>query len=324
MESERSGVVQPDLIPLSWSKIKPTGRTGVGQTPVATDPTEFLLGFDSMSDAPDRISVRTIGDALNEAWPDALAAIVCAVAWVRPDAPGFDLLSTAGLLFLIELPLVIITIFSIVRRVRDKAWTKWHKVGYVLVPTGALAVVSMAWLGPAALFAVMWLGLRTIVQLWRDTPASPQDFSGLWLKSTRIGSSVTVEWVARRPASLPPGVTMIPAGHEHVMAFVTLVTWLVVIVVIVLVPPLGVGGATAEYAAQVGWTRTSPGSEIPAHLALAAGALLFSVRTLLHFEGTGEKATEKSNIEEDAVLREVIDKVEGRHRRGKEKRKRKP
>ena len=261
------------------------------------------------------IPVRTHGDALREAWPDALAAIACGIAWVRPDALGFDLLATAGLLYFIELPLAIITLFAIVRRIRDEHWTRLHKAGYVLVPTLILAIVGGMLLGSAGLIAIVWLGGRTLMQLWRDVPGTDGDFSGMWLKSTRVGTTVTSEWVSHRPARLPPGVTMIPAGHEHIMAFATIVTWFAILVAIAALPPFGAGGATEAYAASAEWTATPIGSQLPAQTALAAGLLLFGIRTLLHFEGTGTpEAPAPSLADDDEILREVIEAVEGKQR----------
>jgi hypothetical protein len=267
-----------------------------------------------MSSPSARRSLRSTGDAVREAAPDAIAAIVCAIAWIRPDAPGFDLLSTAGLLYCIELPLAIITMFAIVRRIRDGRWSRLQKAGYVLVPTLILAALGAALLGSAALVAIAWLGGRTLLQLWRDVPGVDGDFSGMWLKSTRVGNKITSEWVSHRPASLPRGVTMIPAGHEHIMAFTTIVAWFAILILIAVLPALGEGGATAAYAASVGWTATPIGEQLPAHLALAAGVLLFGIRTLLHFEGTGaaEAPAPAPAIEDDQILRDVIEAVEGK------------
>jgi hypothetical protein len=265
-----------------------------------------------MDTAPPRIATRTLGDALREAWPDALAAAGCAVAWARPDALGFDLLATAGLLYFIELPLAIITSFAIVRRVQDKTWTRWHKAGHVLVPTLVLALLGAMLLGGAALIAIAWLGGRTLLQLWRDPPRVDGDFGGMWLKTTRSGTKRTLEWVSKRPKRLAPNETMIPAGHEHIMAFATIVTWFAILIAIAILPPFGEGGATAAYATSVGWPATPIGSEVPAHRALAAGLLLFGIRTLIHFEGIGPAEAPPTSLEDDAVLREVIEAVEGR------------
>lgn len=269
-----------------------------------------------MTQPTPRISRRRLGDALRDAWPDAIAAIVCAIAWWRPDAPGFDLLGTAGLLFFIELPLVVITSFAIVRRIRDRRWNRMRKAGYVLLPTLALALAGASLLGSAGLIAIAWLGGRTLLQLWRDPPDAAHDFGGMWLKSTRVGTTRTFEWVSHRPAQLPAGVSMIPAGHEHLMAFATIVAWFAILVALALLPAFGEAGATPAYAEAAGWTSTRLGRALPAHTALAAGVLLFGIRTLLHFEGIGprEAPVPEPTPENDEVLREVIERVEGRYR----------
>jgi hypothetical protein len=128
----------------------------------------------------------------------------------------------------------------------------------------------------------------------------------------RRGASLSLEMKASRPRSLQPGQFLVPAGHEQLMAAATLVTWIAIPIAFALVSPsaFGTGGATADYAASVGWSATTIGTMVPAHLALAAGLVLFSVRTFGHFEGTSEPPPAK--IEDDAVLQEIIDQVEGR------------
>lgn len=255
---------------------------------------------------------RSLGDACREAWPDALAAIACAIGWARPDAPGFDLLATSGLLYFIELPLAAIAAIAIVRRIRHPDWSRRDKLRYVLIPTLLLAWIGGSLFGLAGLVAILWLGGRTVAHLLRDAPADDDGHAMMWLQAQRLGTRLNFTLLPHRPAEPPPRALLIPAGHEHIMAFATAALWLLILIVIAFLPPLGTGGATADYAASVGWQDTVVGREIPAHIALAAGLLLFGARTLLHFEGAGAPEPEPPCIEDDEVLREVIEKVEGR------------
>jgi hypothetical protein len=258
-----------------------------------------------------RLSRRRLGDAFGDAWPDAIAAIACAIAWLRPDAFGFDLLRSAGLLFAIELPLAVITLFAIVRRIQDRHWSTAHKVGYVLMPTAILTVLGGAVVGPAGLIAIGWLGARTLLQFWRAPDADAADFCGMWLVSTREGNKLTTTWTATPPARVPKGTTVIPAGHEHLMAFATIVAWFAILVAMALLPEFGAAGATPDYARRVGWTDTALGDDVPAHLALAAGLMLFGIRTLLHFEGLDADAAPTPTVADDEVLRDIVEKIDG-------------
>ena len=62
----------------------------------------------------------------------------------------------------------------------------------------------------------------------------------------------------------------------------------------------------------MGRTLTPIGTEVPAHFALSAGAALFAARTIRHFDDVGEPPLSDITLENDEVLREVIDKVKGR------------
>ena len=272
-----------------------------------------------MKSSASRPHRRRLGDACRDAWPDALAATACAISWVRPDALGFDLLATSGLLYFIELPLAAIAAIAIVRRIRHPDWSRRDKLRYVLIPTLLLAWIGGALFGLAGLIAIAWLGGRTVAHLLRDAPDDDDGSATMWLHAQRSGTRVNFTLLPHRPAEPPPGALLIPAGHEHIMAFATAALWLLILIVIMFLPPLGTGGATADYAAGVGWQDSVVGQSIPAHIALAAGLLLFGTRTLLHFEGTGPFESEPPRIEDDEVLREVIAKVEGR-RAGKGRR----
>lgn len=256
---------------------------------------------------------RTPLDACRDAWPDAVAALACAIAWAQPDALGFDLLATAGLLYFIELPLATIAAVAIVRRIRHPDWTRRDKLGHVLIPTLLLAWIGGMLFGLAGLLAILWLGARSMMELLRDAPDAHDATPAMWLRAERIGNGVNLTLVAQPSRTPSSGTLLIPAGHEHIMAFATAMLWFVILVLMMFLPALGSGGATADYAASVGWHDTVIGHLVPAHIALAAGLLLFGTRTLLHFEGTGNKNTPAPlRIEDDEALREVIAKVEGR------------
>ncbi len=255
---------------------------------------------------------RSLGDACRDAWPDALAALACAIGWARPDALGFDLLATSGLLYFIELPLAAIAAIAIVRRIRHPGWSRRDKLKYALIPTLVLAWIGGSLLGLAGLIAILWLGGRTVAQLLRDAPGNDDGAAAMWLQARRTGTRVDFTLLPRRPSEPPPGALLIPAGHEHIMAYATAALWLLILIVILFLPPLGMGGATPDYAASVGWPDTPVGRVFPAHIALAAGLMLFGTRTLLHFEGTGTPEPAPPRIEDDEALREVIAKVEGR------------
>jgi hypothetical protein len=263
---------------------------------------------------------RRFGEALSDAVPDALATAACALAWIAPDALGFDLLNTTGLLSLVELPLAFLVGFAAVKRVRDPRWPRAAKIWYVLFPTSLLACASLALLGIEGLIAVTWLGARSIVQLWRDRPDGDTAVHGLWLVIGRNGARISLEETTVKPREVPKGSIVIPAGHEQLMASATIGTWFAMALLLPFLPPFGTGGATEAYALRVGWDQTLVGQWLPAHVALATGVILFAVRTFGHFERVGETAPVK--IEDDEVLQEIIDKIEGKPRRPAGKRRR--
>jgi hypothetical protein len=273
-----------------------------------------------MTNAIPDTTPRGLRDAMTDAFPDALAAIACAVAWKQPDAPGFDLLGIAGLLYFIELPLAILVGFAGVRRARHGTLTRRDRIWIVLFPALLLAAASTLLLGIAGLVAIAWLGAVSLARELRDTPHADPAVTGLWLVFGKRGAAISFDVTPRRPSNPGPGVVVVPAGHEQLMACATIGTWIVIPIVFAILPAFGVGGASADYALGAGWDATLVGRWVPAHLALAAGLILFAVRTLGHFEGIGEPPPVR--VEEDELLQEVVEKVEGRPlpQRGRRKR----
>lgn len=269
-----------------------------------------------MTDAP--APTFTYRQAALDALPDLLAAIACAIAWASPRALGFDLLAYAAPLYLVELPLAFIAMLAGVRRVQDGRLSRIDKLRFVLVPTLVLVLLATASLGLAGLIAVGWLGAVQLARLLWQAPDTRAAVPGLWLVFGRPKTLFDTE--AARP---PPekGVIAVPAGHEQLMALVTMGAWILIPTAFFVLPAFGVGGATQAYASSVGWEETAIGRTIPAHLALAAGVILFAMRVLCHFEDVSKAPS--ADIDSDPVLQDVIDKVEGRRpRRGARRRRR--
>lgn len=267
------------------------------------------------------VATRTYGSAALDALPDALAAAACAIAWADPRALGFDLLASAAPLYFIELPLAVIVAFAGVRRLRDPRWSLRAKARYVVLPVLVLAVFGGALLGPWGLLAILWLGGLTLARLLASTPDTSPEVQGLWLVfRLRSKQGEPRYYMAPDRPAPEPGMAVVPAGHAQLMAAVTIATWFAIPCAFLLFPDFGTGGATPAYAAAVGWDATPVGHWVPAHLALAAGLILFALRTLSHFEGIGEPPA--ARIEDDPVLQEVVEKVEGRGRRHGRRRKR--
>lgn len=258
-----------------------------------------------MSAAPP--SRRTYAAAALDALPDFVAAAACAVAWRAPQAFGFDLLMWAAPAYFVELPLALLLTYAGVRRFRTGQLSRPEKIRVVVVPALVLAALSGLLLGREGLVALLWLGSLTIVRLLCDTPERSAAVPGAWLVYDR--GQHRIEMPQHKPAPRS-GLIVVPAGHEQVMAAVTIGTWIWIPILFLLLPPFGSGGATPEYAASVGWNDTLPGHMFPAHACLAAGLVLFALRGLAHFEGVGDPAP--ARVEDDEVLQDVIEKVEGR------------
>ncbi len=84
-----------------------------------------------------------------------------------------------------------------------------------------------------------------------------------------------------------------------------------VTMLVLLFTDVGVGGIDAAQLAASAWPNTLIGKIIPAHYALAAGVALFGLRTFAQFEDViGKPEPPPPKIEDDPVLREIIEKVE--------------
>lgn len=212
---------------------------------------------------------RSYQQAAIDALPDLLAALACALAWIAPQAPGFDLLMWTAPAYFVELPLAILLGFAGVRRL-DGRLERREKLRMVVVPALVLAALSGLLLGAPGLLALGWLGALTVWRLVRDEPETSPVAHGAWLVYDRAERSFSLQ--ERRPAPRR-GLVVVPAGHEQVMAAVTIGAWIWIPIAFLVLPPLGTGGATPDYAAGVGWEDTLPGRVFPAHLCVARGLL---------------------------------------------------
>jgi hypothetical protein len=263
------------------------------------------------------VAKRTLREAALDALPDALAALACAIAWIAPAAPGFDLLAYAAPLYFVELPLAIVTTLAGVRRIQDGRLSRRDKLRFVLGPTVVLLLLATALLGWAGAIGVAWLGATQVSRLLWQGPDTRSVVPGLWLIFGRPSTWFDTETFRPPPAK---GVYVVPVGHEQLMAMVTIAMWFVIPVAFLVLPDFGIGAADEAYATAVGWRQTVIGRLVPAHVALAAGLILFAVRALCHFEDAG--APPPADIETDPLLQDVIDEVEGRRPRAGARRKR--
>ena len=263
---------------------------------------------------------RTWSDAALDATPDALAAIACGLAWKAPDALGADLLVYAAPLFFIELPLAILFIFVDSWRVPGEYLDARRKVFLILIPTILIGVLCAQLFGLEGLIAIVWLGGVAFWRLLREGEDRRLPPSGRWLILAPHRNE-TDRWLTRTrpdPRDLPPGTWILPFAHDQFLPGLTILTWFGLLFILILsgadVPS---AGASVSYAQSVGWTATPIGARVPAHEALAAGLALFALRAVSHFDDVDEPPT--ANIEDDALLQEVIDKVEGKgaSKRGK-------
>jgi hypothetical protein len=271
---------------------------------------------------------RTVGTALADALPDALACGACLLAWVRPQSiGGVDLVAYAAPLFGIQIPMAIIGLFTGVSRIDDRAMGRSTKVGFVLAPAIAMALIAPIVLGVQALVGVLWLSAISLWRIASGTIDREAPVKGAWItfeqgedadgqpkrsySASTDGSSGSRLGRARR--------WRVEAGHTQVMASLTVMGGLVLCFLLpfVDVDPLGV---TPEIAAASAWSSTALGSAVGAHVVLAGGVALFAARVLLHFEGIepapgSPEAQPVPRIEDDPVLRDIVDKVDRRPRR---------
>jgi hypothetical protein len=276
--------------------------------------------------APAHEPPRTLGDAVLDALPDALAAGACLLAWTKPQAFGsFDLIAYAAPLFFIQLPLSIIGLFTGVTRLSDQAMGRATKAGFVLAPSIAMALLAPILLGVQALVGVLLLSAESLWriatgQVDRDAPVK-----GAWITYTQ-GEDASGR--ARRAYSVSTDGSQrlggrvrqwrVEAGHRQVMASLTATAgvFLLCLLPFIDVEPLGATRAVVDASA---WSQTLLGQIAGAHHALAGGVFLFAARLLLQFEGIAPQpgspeAAPLPTIEDDPVLREIIRKVDARNR----------
>jgi hypothetical protein len=266
---------------------------------------------------------RTFGDACIDAVPDALACGACALAWARPQAiPGLDLVGYAAPLFLIQLPLSIIGVFTGVARLSDAQMPRATKIGFVLAPALAMALLAPTLLGGAALLGVLLLSATTLWRIASGQVDTEAPVRGAWITysqgedadgSPRRSFSVETAGAATQLAGRVRQ-WRVEAGHAQVMANVTATAGFLLVVLLAFVDVQRIGVTPAIEAASA-WSRTPIGGVVGAHYALAGGVALFAARLLLQFEGIAPRpgspeAAPVPRIEDDPVLREIVRKID--------------
>lgn len=262
---------------------------------------------------------RTWSVAAMDALPDTLALGACLLAWFAPAAVRIDLIAWAAPLYFVEFPLALLALFGGVTRLEDREMNRRTKLSFVVAPILLVALLAPLVLGPGGFVAVIALSARL---LWRAATGaidrSPR-VRGAWITYAegddvdREHSALRISVARKRRADERRGRTWrVGASHELVMAAFTL-TFCVVIAVAFQFMSIPQGGITAEIAAASLWSRTVIGSAVGAHAALAAGAALFAARIIGHTEGVeAADAPPPPTVEDDPVLREIVEKVEGR------------
>ena len=263
-------------------------------------------------------------DAVFEALPELLACLSCVVALADPDWPGFDLLLTAGLLFFVEFPLALITLFAGVLRLGDNAMDRGTKRAFVLAPALVFGGLAFVVLGPPGLTAVLWLSAGNIYRHVSGAPPSSRAVPGFFMTYTTGDDEAPIgrdTGMSMRVKSGAVRTWRVQGGVEQLEAATTLMLWVVVALGLLFLelPP---GNVTAEYAQAVGWPLTAIGAAVPPSSALWAGALLFGMRTLGKLDfGTTPTDAPPVDIEDDPVLREIARKLDGNAKpRGKKRR----
>jgi hypothetical protein len=256
---------------------------------------------------------RTWGGAALDAIPSLLAAVACGLAWLDPQMLGFDLLRTVAPLFFIELPLAVVFASADARRVPGEFLSHRAKLAFILLPTSLLGLLCWYLFGATGLIAIVWLGATALWRLLSENEDDKPPPTGRWLivRHRKHGESWTVR---KRPAKKDLGdAWVIPLAHDQYLPAATIVAWFGLVVILFTGADIPPGGALPAYAEAFGWTDTPIGSVIPAHEALAAGLALFALRTLGFFDDVGEDMRPVA-IEQDEVLREIVDKVERKRR----------
>ncbi len=229
---------------------------------------------------------RSRVEALREAVPDLIIASGCALAWIAPAALGFDLLKLFGDFFALEIGVAFLLGMAGVRRVPERLMAPEDRLWFLLLPLTILAAFAYGYAGTSGLLAMLCLGARTLWAQHKERQDTRPAVTGLWLLYSRSGTGISMEITTTRPTlSGDPKEWCVPAGQEQKMSGITLFLAMLVIGTLLAVD-LPALGATADYAASVGWAREPLHEMMPAHLAVAAGALLFIGRALAHFHGT--------------------------------------
>lgn len=262
---------------------------------------------------------RTWSVAALDALPDTLALGACLLAWLAPGAVRFDLIAWAAPLYFVEFPLALLALFGGVTRLEDRAMSRRTKLSFVVAPILLVALFAPLVLGPGGFVAVILLSARLLWRAATGTIDRSPRVRGAWItyaegdEVDRHQSALRISVGRKRRADERRGRSWrVEASHELVMAALTL-TFCVFIAVAFQFVSIPTGGITAEIAAASLWSRTAIGSVVGAHAALAAGAALFAARILGHTEGVeAADAPPPPTVEDDPVLREIVDKVEGR------------
>lgn len=266
---------------------------------------------------------RTWAVALMDALPDTLALGACLLAWLAPAAVRFDLIAWAAPLYFVEFPLALLLLFGGVTRIEDPAMSRRSKFGFVLVPILLVALVAPMFLGPAGLVAVLALSARLLWRVASGRIDRSARVRGAWITYAEgdgahevDSGTVRMRVGGRRGRNADGGRRWrVEASHELVMAALTLTFWVFIAMAFMLVtiPPAGI---TPETTAASLWSRTVIGSIVPPQVALAAGATLFAARVLGHLEGIEPPdAPPPVSVDDDPVLREIVDKIEGKGRK---------
>lgn len=266
---------------------------------------------------------RTWAVALMDALPDTLALGACLLAWLAPTAVRFDLIAWAAPLYFVEFPLALLLLFGGVTRIEDPALSRRSKLGFVLVPVLVVALMAPMLLGPGGLLAVLALSARLLWRVASGRIDRSARVRGAWITYAEgdgahevESGTVRMRVGGRRGGNAGSGRRWrVEASHELVMASLTLTFWVFIAVAFMFVtlPP---GGITPEIAASSLWSRTVVGAIVPPHIALAAGATLFTARVLGHLEGIeAADAPPPVSVEDDPVLREIVDRIEGKDRK---------
>lgn len=271
---------------------------------------------------------RTLGVACADAVPDAIACGACALAWANPQAiPGFDLVAWAAPLFLIQLPLSILGMFTGVARLSDAQMPRATKAGFVLAPGLAMALLAPALLGIEALFGVL---LLTAMTLWRIASGRidlEAPVRGAWITYSQ-GESGDGTPQRRYAVDVSGSGTRlqgrvrqwrVEAGHGQVMAAATAAAGLLLVFLLPFIDVQRIGVTPAIEAASA-WSQGTLGAVLGAHYPLAGGVALFAARCLLQFEGiapasAAADAQPVPRIEDDPVLREIVRKIDAGKRR---------